>query len=72
MRYVVANKDKAGNVHIPLAGHLTKGDEVMLNEKEVTVCNLLSGTLEERAEQIDGRVLEYIDARQLINEGGWA
>jgi hypothetical protein len=44
----------------------------MLNEKEVTVCNLLSGTLEERAEQIDGRVLEYIDARQLINEGGWA
>jgi hypothetical protein len=71
MRYVTADRDKAYKAHISLIGHLSKGDEVLLNEKEVTVCSVLEGTLEERAAQLGGEVLEYIDAMSLINEGGW-
>jgi hypothetical protein len=48
-----------------------KGDEVMLNEKEVTACSLLSGDISERASQIGGKVYEYVSAMQIINEGGW-
>jgi hypothetical protein len=71
MRYVTADRDKAYKAHISLVGHLTKEDKVLLNEKEVTTCSLLEGSLEERAQQLDGEVMEYIDAMSLINEGGW-
>jgi hypothetical protein len=71
MRYIIANKKQAENVHISLIGHLVKGDEVMLNEKEVTACSLLSGDISERASQIGGKVYEYVSAMQIINEGGW-
>ncbi len=57
MRYVTAKKDKAKAWGFSELGHVTHGDIMILNEKEVTHNVAMSGDLEERAETLGGEVL---------------
>jgi hypothetical protein len=71
MRYTIAEEEKARKVHITLTGHIGKEGKVVLNEKELTSCSLLTGDLTERASQLGGEILEYTECMLIINEGGW-
>lgn len=72
MKYIIANKAKAADVGFEIEYHRTKGNQIMLNEKEVMSNAILKGTkLKERAEQMDGTVCTEKQALTEINNGGW-
>lgn len=48
-------------------GRISNGKDVFLNEKEVINSQTLNGTLEERAETLEGKVLTETEALKLKN-----
>lgn len=70
MRYIVANIEKArGNVTCNVDARRQSTDgRVLLNEIDL---KRLDGTLEERAEQLGGSILNESEALELINTKEW-
>lgn len=68
MRYIIASKEKASEKGFLVKIHRTNDTQVILNEKEVMNNRLLSGTLEERCEQLDGMDYSEKDMLHIIND----
>ena len=68
MKYIIANQAKAQAHGIRLRAHRTKDDKVILNEKEVRFCPLLSSydTLEGKAAAIGGTVHSRAEIMQIL------
>lgn len=67
MKYIVCGISEAKHCGFPMYGRITNGSETILNEKEVVSTETLTGTLEERANALGGRVLTDKEAMKLIN-----
>lgn len=67
MKYILAAKSQALSHHISLANHVTKGGQVVLNEKEVMCSPDLqeAETLEEKAALLSGTI--YNSSAEILN-----
>lgn len=72
MRYIVCDTNKAMVAGMNLRGRLKTedGKQVVLNESGVMNCRGLEGTLEERAEWLNGVMMEDKEAEAWIAEKG--
>lgn len=68
MRYIVINRDKVG---ADPRTHLTDGERIILNEREVMMMKRLSGTLEERVAAIDGEIYEHTNIKAITKKETW-
>lgn len=68
MVYIVAKKEIAAKFGFILKYHRTNSSQVLLNSKEIVVSQRLSGTFEERVEQIGGEVFNEKDMLHQLNE----
>lgn len=71
MNYVIADAGLAMAKGIKAMGHKFRAGLMMLNEREVTNCPALSGTLDERAAAIKGTVLTDAEVKETLSKGGW-
>lgn len=63
MKYYVATIKDAEKVGISRYHHMVSEDgEILLNEMELNICSMLSGSIEERAEQLKAKVLSATEA----------
>lgn len=71
MRYVIASRAQAADKGIDLTCHKMNDRIVILNEKELETCPLLSSypTLEEKAAAIDGTVHSFQSIQQQLKNG---
>ncbi|MGM9779383.1 MAG: hypothetical protein ACI3ZD_13815 [Prevotella sp.] len=67
MNYIVCTTIKAKEYGFQMYGRISNGKDVFLNEKEVINSQTLNGTLEERAETLEGKVLTETEALKLKN-----
>lgn len=67
MNYIIADKAKAKNWGFSELGHIVNGSKICLNEKEVINNPAMSGTIEERAEELGGCVTSATEAKQIMN-----
>lgn len=72
MRYCTALEQAARSLGIITAHHLHIGDSVLLNEREVMLCQNMAGTFVQRARQLSGKPLTEAQAKLLASQGGWS
>lgn len=72
MRYLKCNIARAQKAGMCLVGRLMceDGQQVFLNESGVMDCQNLEGTLEERAEWLEGTLLTDREAEEYVAEQG--
>lgn len=66
MLYIIADKERASVSGFNVSLHRTSGSWVVLNEKEVRFSQTLTGTLEERAKELGGKVYTLAEARDFL------
>lgn len=66
MKYILATKEKCLEHSLRIAGHITKDDKVVLNEKEIMFNPTVTGSFEERAAQMDGTIYTAAELLNLI------
>lgn len=71
MKYVIADAGLALEHGFRAIGHKTKAGLIILNEREVMIKPSLSGTLDERAAQINGKAMTAAEVDNETNNGGW-
>lgn len=71
MKYIIADKGKAADVGFKTEDHRRKGNQILLNEKEVMNNGTLQGTLKQRVKALDG--MTYTEKQVIIeiNNGDW-
>ena len=72
MRYIVISMDNAVKYGVCTYRHQRKGGKVIVNEKELLMNPVLTGSVEERVEQTGGTLMSDAEAIQLANKGGWS
>ena len=70
MRYLICSIEKAQKAEISLKGRIVceQGQKVLLNESGVMNCLRLEGTLEQRAEWLEGTVMTDQEAEVYVAE----
>ena len=67
MRYIIADKSKAVDYGFQVETHLCNGDMMCINEKDLMNSVCISGSLNERAEKLNGVVCDQYDALAFMN-----
>jgi len=68
MKYVIANINAAQKAGINPMGHQYSPQQgLLLNEKEVEAKETLNGSLQERAQQMQGRVISQNEAFTMLS-----
>lgn len=67
MEYIIADLKKAQDWGFSKIGHITKGNLICLNEKEVMYNQALNGDLAERAEMLGSTVSSASEAKMIMN-----
>lgn len=70
MRYLICSIERAQKAEISLIGRILceQGKKVLLNESGVMNCTRLEGTLEQRAEWLEGTVMTDKEAEAYVAE----
>lgn len=70
MRYLICSIERAQKAEISLTGRILceQGKKVLLNESGVMNCTRLEGTLEQRAEWLEGTVMTDKEAEAYVAE----
>lgn len=70
MRYLICSIERAQKANISLTGRIVceQGQKVLLNESGVMNCTRLEGTLEQRAEWLEGTVMTDKEAEVYVAE----
>lgn len=73
MRYIIADKAKAGGAGFTIKGHRFKGNFIILNEKEVENNPSLANatTLEAKCERIMGTIYTHKQIIHQLEQEGW-
>lgn len=67
MKYVVSQRAAAAQLNLSAAHRLGDDTLVVFSEREVMSCDMLSGSLEERAGQLGGAVATLAEVKHLFN-----
>jgi len=67
MEYVIADIKKAQDWGFSEIGHKVSNSIIYLNEKEIMNSQSLKGSLTERADQLEGRVVSVTEAKLIMN-----
>lgn len=66
MRYIIIDKKKATSAGIDARTALARGDKIIVNENTLLRCPHLTGTLEDRASELDGVIYTNEKIKQII------
>lgn len=72
MRYLVITKETADKIGIKPQNHLQAGDEIIINEKELSFSNVKGDTVEDKAKEIGcelqsiASITSYIDKNKFV------
>lgn len=67
MQYIIADKQKAARHGFSGSAYLTRGRKVCINEKDLANAPNMTGSIEDRARQIDGEIMSLAQARSIMN-----
>ena len=67
MRYIITTIANAYMAGIPEIGHITKGNKIVINEKEL-MNSSVAGTFDERVEAIKGDVYTNKEIKNIIKK----
>lgn len=71
MMYVVIDKSTALDIGLSIDTHRCINGKMIVNEKELLMNPLIKGDdTQERAESINGKVMNLAEVEQFINDGG--
>lgn len=71
MKYIITTISKATDIGINHIGHLKKGENIILNEKELMSNALLVGDLDARVKSIGAKAYTALYIKRLIKAEGY-
>jgi len=71
MKYIITTISKATDIDINHIGHLKKGENIIINEKELMSNALLVGDLDDRVKDIGAKVYTALYIKRLIKAEGY-
>ncbi|MFA6769050.1 MAG: hypothetical protein WCR86_11595 [Parabacteroides sp.] len=71
MKYIITTLSKATDIGINPIGHLKKGENIILNEKELMSNALLVGDLTERVKKLGAKSYTDLYIKRLIKTEGY-
>lgn len=69
MRYIIANKKKAEQAGLVLAGCRVKGENVIINEKSLGV--MPGSSTEEKIDVLGGKAYSQYEIKVIIKNNNW-
>ncbi len=69
MEYIIADVGKTTAAGISLIGHKCKGNQIVLNEKELS--NVPGDTLAAKARALNGKIYQLKSIKRIFRQGGW-
>lgn len=67
MKYVICQRAAVAHLNLSAAHRLGDDTLVVFSEREIMSCDMLSGTLEERADRLGGMAATLTEVKQLFN-----
>lgn len=68
MKYIIIDLEDASLIGIKRENHLHQNGKIIINQNELINNNNLTGTLEERAKVVNGKIYNRVKIKQIIKK----